>query len=167
VIGVSTAVPMAPLLATGEVGRAQLERLEPQLAELGARGMFRIVLIHHPPLCGTTRARKRLIDAEAFRAVIERAGAELVLHGHTHRSSLMTLDSPRGGIPVIGAPSASASRKVGEHYARYHVYKIDGEGRSQRVVVEVRGLDEHTLKFATEQEFEIHTPQGRPYEARA
>jgi 3',5'-cyclic AMP phosphodiesterase CpdA len=161
VIGVSTAVPMAPLLATGAVGRAQLERLERRLSDLGARGLFRIVLIHHPPLRGATHARKRLVDADAFCGVIERAGAELVLHGHTHRSSLMTLDSPRGGVPVIGAPSASASRKVGEHYARYHVYKIAPDAPGARVTVEVRGLDEHTLKFATEHEFELHVPPAR------
>jgi 3',5'-cyclic AMP phosphodiesterase CpdA len=166
VVGVSTAVPMAPLLATGEVGGAQIDRLERRLAELGSRGLFRIVLIHHAPLRAATHARKRLVDGDAFCAVIERAGAELVLHGHTHRSSLMTLGSRRGGVPVIGAPSASASREVGEHYARYHLYKIDLERATPRVTVEVRGLDEHTFTFATEHEFELQVP-GAPARAAA
>lgn len=157
-VGVSSAVPMAPLLATGAVGRTQLERVERLLVELGSRGLFRVVLIHHPPLRAATHARKRLIDADAFCAVVERAGAELVLHGHTHRSSLMALASRRGEIPVIGAPSASASRDAGEHYARYHVYKVALEGTAPRVMVEVRGLDEHSFAFATEREFELHVP---------
>jgi 3',5'-cyclic AMP phosphodiesterase CpdA len=160
IVGVSTALPVGPLLATGAVGRSQLDRLQRRLEFLGMRGLFRIVLIHHPPLKGATHTRKRLVDGDAFCAAVAEAGAELVLHGHTHRSGLMTIDSARGGVPVISAPSASASRQVGEHYARYHLYRIDGQGQTARVRVEVRGLNEHTFEFTREQEFELSIPGG-------
>ncbi len=47
-IGLSTALPTAPLLATGRLGKRQLARLLEILDQ--TRGSFRIVLIHHPPL---------------------------------------------------------------------------------------------------------------------
>src|SRR6266704_276245 len=48
-IGLSTALPTAPFLATGKLGADQLMRLSDALAHLAHEGLFRIVLIHHPP----------------------------------------------------------------------------------------------------------------------
>ncbi len=106
--GISTAVPSAPFFATGRVGARQLDRIEEQLMEAGRAGLFRVVLLHHPPVPGSERWRKRLVDATALSRVIGRVGAELVLHGHTHRAVQSRLHGPRGEIPVIGMPSASA-----------------------------------------------------------
>lgn len=162
-IGVSTARPMAPFLATGAIGDRQMQRLESVLADLGRRGLFRVLLVHHHPVPGATRARKRLVDAHDFGSVLRRAGAELVLHGHTHRSSVTSLPTPAGAAPVIGAPSASASHGAGEHhYARYHLYRIDFSGPAPRILVEVRGLSKDRLEFATEQSFELSAPQAAP-----
>src|SRR5580692_10638884 len=47
-IGLSTALPTAPLLATGRLGKRQLARLLEILDQ--THGLFRIALIHHPPL---------------------------------------------------------------------------------------------------------------------
>src|SRR5271154_6016336 len=47
-IGLSTAVPTAPLMATGRLGKRQLARLLELLDQ--TRGMFRVVLIHHPAI---------------------------------------------------------------------------------------------------------------------
>jgi len=158
-IGVSTARPMAPFLATGEIGAAQMSRVEEILRDLARRGFFRVLLMHHPPTAGATKARKRLVDAEAFRAVVSRVGAELILHGHTHRPSMGMLPSPYGFTPVIGTPSASASRASGdEHYARYHVYRLDFASARHRVTLEVRGLDPHAMSFVTESLEECSVP---------
>ena len=69
-IGVSTARPSAPLLAVGSVGQIQLQKLEKILVETGKQRLFRVVLIHHPPVNGTVSWRKRLTDASAFRSVL-------------------------------------------------------------------------------------------------
>ena len=81
-VGLSSGVVKPPLLATGEVGEAQLARAEKILGELGRQGLCRVVMIHHPPL--PESRFKWLTDRAAFRAMVRRAGCELVLHGHHH-----------------------------------------------------------------------------------
>jgi 3',5'-cyclic AMP phosphodiesterase CpdA len=122
-IGLSSAVPTGPFMATGRLGGEQLGRFAAMLAALPDDGAFRVVLIHHPP---RSRARhKRLIDAAAFRAVLAQHGADLVLHGHDHVHSLVWLDGPGRRIPAVGVPSASA-RGIHHAHAAYNLYQIDG-----------------------------------------
>src|SRR3954467_2106231 len=59
-IGVSSAVPSAPLMATGKLGRAQLDALDHTLARLASEQAFRVLLVHHP-LRSDSRM-KRLTD---------------------------------------------------------------------------------------------------------
>jgi 3',5'-cyclic AMP phosphodiesterase CpdA len=120
-IGLSSARPSPVFLATGTVGARQLEQLGDALRDTGCRGLFRVVLLHYPVLPGTVRWRKRLTDASALRAVLARHGAELVLHGHSHRTSVQLLDAAPGPIPIVGVPSASAETADVERGARYHV----------------------------------------------
>ena len=47
-IGVSSAVPTPPLMATGWLGQAQLDALDGILSQLSAEPAFRVLLIHHP-----------------------------------------------------------------------------------------------------------------------
>ena len=47
-IGLSSAVPTAPFMATGRLGRAQLDALDRILAQLSAEQAFRVLLVHHP-----------------------------------------------------------------------------------------------------------------------
>ena len=47
-IGVSSAVPTLPLMATGQLGRAQLDALDRRLAKMSAEDAFRVLLVHHP-----------------------------------------------------------------------------------------------------------------------
>jgi 3',5'-cyclic AMP phosphodiesterase CpdA len=126
-IGVSTAIPTAPFIAAGALGAQQLARLGEMLEALGRERVFRIVLIHHPPFAGGAYKRKSLRDAAEFAAVIARSGAELVLHGHMHISSLGRLASPAGPVPVFGVPSASAAAKNHKDPSRYHLYRITQE----------------------------------------
>jgi 3',5'-cyclic AMP phosphodiesterase CpdA len=107
-IGVSSAIASPPGQAVGAVGQAQLERLATLLRSARAAHLCRIVLIHHPPLPGTVSHRKRLRDAAELRAVLEREGVELMLHGHSHKSHQQSLQTRDGPAPVIGVPSASS-----------------------------------------------------------
>lgn len=128
IVGVSSAVPTPPFFACGEVGASQLERLEGALAELALMRLFRIVLIHHPPDPRATSPRRALRDADALCGVLRRAGAELVLHGHLHRTSVTSLEGPHGPIPVVCASSASDAGRRLHKRARYHLFDIEELG---------------------------------------
>jgi 3',5'-cyclic AMP phosphodiesterase CpdA len=160
-IGVSTACPSSLIEATGRIGAEQLARLCRHLEQLGAQSLFRVVLIHHPPIAGMVSHRKRLTDQAAFRAVIEQAGAELILHGHHHRFTLDELATPAGKAPVIGVPSGSARRSPGHEHASYHLCRLSADPACWRLDVEVRGLAETTDRFITEHRFDLTIPNAR------
>jgi 3',5'-cyclic AMP phosphodiesterase CpdA len=138
-IGLSTALPTLPLAATGRLGDGQLARLGEVLAALGREGLFRVVLLHHPPTAGVNYFR-RLTDAPALREVLRKHGAELVLHGHLHESSLVWLAGPRESIPCLGAPSASGSPDWHDDPAGYNLFEIDGEPGEWHCMAIARGM---------------------------
>ncbi len=126
-IGLSSAIPTAPFMATGKLGQRQLQALAGHLDATGAAGLFRVVHLHHPLSVSREKWRKRLIDTEALEALLARHGAELVLHGHRHRTIRAELSAGGRRIPVIGAASASAR---GDHaeaatFSRYTVSRPD------------------------------------------
>jgi 3',5'-cyclic AMP phosphodiesterase CpdA len=131
-IALSSGVPTGPFMATGWLGRRQLSRFAQALEQ--TRGLFRVVLIHHPPMSPLKRHLRRLTDAADLRRVLAERGAELLLHGHDHRRSLIWLDGPNETkIPAIGAPSASAQAPHGsEDGAGYTIFRIDGEAPAWR-----------------------------------
>jgi 3',5'-cyclic AMP phosphodiesterase CpdA len=137
-VGVSTAVATPPFMATGRLGARQIARMTALLE--GAAAQFRVVLIHHPPVVPKSHF-KRLVDAAAFRQAIAEAGAELVIHGHDHVRSLDFIDGPRGRVPVIGVPSASAAFGADHDAAGYNLYRIDGRPGGWTCEVERRGLN--------------------------
>jgi len=128
IIGVNSAVPTPPLVAIGRVGAQQVARLARLLERLGRARVFRLMLIHHPPLSGQARRFRDLEDAGALQAVLARHGAELVIHGHNHHNMLAwCLTSAGGKVPVVGAPSAALGRPhKREPLARYNLYRIAG-----------------------------------------
>jgi 3',5'-cyclic AMP phosphodiesterase CpdA len=131
-IALSTGVPTGPFMATGRLGQRQLAQLAEALQQ--THGLFRVVLIHHPPISPPERYLRRLTDAADLRQVLAAHGAELLLHGHDHRRALIWLDGPRAiKIPAVGAPSASALVPHGsEDGAGYNVFRIDGEAPAWR-----------------------------------
>jgi 3',5'-cyclic AMP phosphodiesterase CpdA len=142
-VGLSTAVPTAAFLATGRLGHAQIEKFAAALERCGRERLFRVVLIHHPPLSTPARHLKRLVDGGEFRAALARHGAELVIHGHDHVHSLIELEGPQRPIPVVGAPSASAAASVpaGERdHGGYNLYRIEGDSGGWRCEAIYRGL---------------------------
>lgn len=150
-IGLSTACPTPPLMASGTLGEEQLRRLPSLLQETGDRGLFRVVYLHHSPLSGHEKWRKRLTDAAPVQALLQLHGAELVLHGHGHRMHYTELHARCGTLPVIALPSASALGLHGAdigHYNRYEVQRTN-EGwqldiASRRYCKETGEYDEGT-----------------------
>ena len=128
-IGLSTACPKPPLMATGSLGQEQLGRLPSLLRSTADEGLFRVVYLHHCPVAGQEKWRKRLTDAPAIQALLEQYGAELVLHGHGHRAHYSELHTRHGIAPVVAVPSASALGLHGAdvaHYNRYQVQRTEG-----------------------------------------
>lgn len=151
-IGVSSAIPTHPFMATGKVGREQRERLGHVLDALAEEGLFRVVMIHHPP-CGHRAAHKRLIDAEAVRAVLARHGAELVICGHDHVPMVEMLPGPNSGlIPVVEAPSFAAGPEDRHWPGGYHLYRIERVADASfpwRCTLEARGFQSGDASVAT------------------
>ena len=127
-IGLSSAVPTAPFMATGTLGAIQIEALEHILVSLSAEQLFRVLLVHHP-LRSDSRP-KRLTDSAAVIALLEKHGVELILHGHDHIHSTTWFDGPDRKIPSIGVPAASALAHGRHPAAAYNLYRIERDGNA-------------------------------------
>jgi len=139
-IGVSTAVPTAPLLATGKLGNQQLGALASTLSKLAKDDCFRVLLIHHPLKSSRPARYKRLIDADAVLDIIRHRGVDLILHGHDHRHSLTWIDGPSGRIPSLGVPSASAVAHGRSEPASYNLVRIGRNDGRWHCELTVRGF---------------------------
>ncbi|MFT8776714.1 MAG: metallophosphoesterase [Gluconacetobacter liquefaciens] len=128
-IGVNSACPTPWFSAAGRIGASQAARLTEILHETGREGAFRVVMIHHPPVPGIVTRRKALQDAGLFATAIARSGAELILHGHSHRSGLSSLPGPTATVPVLGIASASMLAPGQERTAAWHHIRVAGTER--------------------------------------
>jgi 3',5'-cyclic AMP phosphodiesterase CpdA len=139
-IGVSTARASAPFMATGHVSVPQATLLDEALEAAGHEGLFRVVMIHHPPIRGSTNWHKRLIGGSRVRAAIRTRGAELVLHGHTHLATRMEVDGPDGPVPVIGVPSASQTPGGKMPGAGFNLFDVEADGDAWSVSLTERRI---------------------------
>jgi 3',5'-cyclic AMP phosphodiesterase CpdA len=138
-IGLSSALPTPPLMATGTLGASQLAALERLLAGLSAE-TFRILLVHHP--LKSDSPVKRLTDARKLIALLKRHGVELILHGHDHVHSTIWIDGPDRTIPAVGVPSASSLAHGHYPSAAYNLFAIAREGNGWRCDMIVRGIND-------------------------
>lgn len=135
-IGCSTAVATPPFAASGYFGPRQARATVNLLRQAGEAGLFRIVMIHHPPIRGATSMHKRMIGIRRFAATISAGGAELVLHGHTHLNTLHWLKGHTGPVPVVGIASASQGPGGSKPVAAYNLFSVDGEPGDWRLTRE-------------------------------
>ncbi|GJD33644.1 3',5'-cyclic adenosine monophosphate phosphodiesterase CpdA [Methylobacterium aerolatum] len=146
-VGLSSAIPTKPFVASGRLGTAQLAAAETLLRTLATEPgrPCRVVMIHHPPHPGGASPGRELKDAGAFAAMIGRVGADLILHGHNHVLNLARLAGPGGGrIPVVGVPSASALPEghggLPNRRASYLLFEIARGGAGFAITARRRGL---------------------------
>ena len=149
-IGLSTAVPSAPLFATGRLGRAQLDALEGMLRALREHDLYRVLLLHHPPVPGEEKWRKRLVDAPQLCALLAREPVDLVLHGHRHRALRSVIRLPGSNIPVFGIPSASAMGIHSDYPSEYNEYEVVADRGSWRLTAHARSWDATSGTFQAE-----------------
>jgi 3',5'-cyclic AMP phosphodiesterase CpdA len=125
-VGLCSAVPRLPLVATGEVSPAQLARLTQFAGEHEFRRDFTIGMVHHnlhrrgrrKDLLHGMRNRDQVLDTCA------EAGVDLLLHGHTHVANRFRY----GAMRVLGSGSSTWDAEHPEHRARYNRYHIGPAG---------------------------------------
>jgi 3',5'-cyclic AMP phosphodiesterase CpdA len=137
-IGLSSAVPTGPLMAWGRLGQEQTDKAEMLLHYAGKRGLKRVVLIHHPPHVGGAKRGRELKDASQFEAMLAAAGADLVIHGHNHRTSLAWLSGPQSRVPVVGVACCSMSLRGHGETAGWHLIDIPAD--EAPITIARRGL---------------------------
>ena len=145
-IALSSAIPTMPFFAAGRLGSAQRALLGIALEELGRQGLFRVVLIHHPPLAGQAGWRRGLRDAKELTSLLKEKGAELVLHGHNHEQTVLELETMTGPAFVIGVPSASeavSGRIPAARYNEYRIIKVNNGWRCEMIGRAVADVQTH------------------------
>ncbi len=141
-IGVSSAVASAPFMATGHVGERQTERVAALLRQARDEGLFRVILIHHPPkLIDPNSAWRKLTDGKRFRRAVETFGAELILHGHEHIRMMTAIKGATGIVPVVGVPAGSGPPIGGPRAGGYALHEIVENGSYDLTVIH-RGYGE-------------------------
>jgi 3',5'-cyclic AMP phosphodiesterase CpdA len=145
IVGLCSAVETAPGIATGRLGPTQMAAACRILKRLALDPVFRLVMIHHPPLPGMTRAHHELTDAPELAQVLASAGAELVLHGHTHLATVTSVTRGSGTVPVVGVGSASAAiQHRGDPMAQYSLLRVTGAPGAWRLHLTRRGFSGRT-----------------------
>ncbi|QPC85321.1 metallophosphoesterase [Mesorhizobium sp. NBSH29] len=139
-IGVTSARATAPFMASGFFRAAQARRLGKLLDEAGAKNLFRVVMIHHPPVRNAVPQHKRLFGIGRFQKTLLKHGAELVLHGHSHLPSLYTIAGKDGPVPVVGVAAAGQSPGGSKPAAQYNLLEISGEKGGWNLRLTRRGL---------------------------
>ncbi|EKF17406.1 metallophosphoesterase family protein [Nitratireductor pacificus] len=141
IIGVSSARATAPFMASGHFSASQAKRLAAILDATGRDGLFRVVMIHHPPVRGATHTAKRLYGIGRFQKLIRRHGAELVLHGHTHKPTVHRIAGSEGtSVPVVGVSAAGQAHGGAKPAAHYNLFDIDGGSGQWRIRFSRRGI---------------------------
>ena len=131
IIGLSSAVPRPPFIASGCIGHEQLEAFESVLAHPEVQRRTPIVMIHHPPVDPRLRIeqlRDGLVDAAALRRSLERLPRGLVLFGHLHVRVRYELPTPSGKLEVIGASGAALDHPDSSVQAGFNLYEFDDDG---------------------------------------
>ena len=140
IIGLSSAIPTAPFLATGRLGESQRLRLAQLLQELQTPELLRLVLIHHAPLPGVDKMRRRLVDGRETLSTLLAGRPHLILHGHGHRARWNSAGAGDTAVPIIAVPSASYTPEDAEKFARYNIYHATRVDSGWAVEAEVRGM---------------------------
>jgi 3',5'-cyclic AMP phosphodiesterase CpdA len=127
VVALSSAVPRAPFVAAGELGRAQLLALSRVLAHPEVARRTPVLVLHHPVVheWSTIKAHvEGLRDAHALLAELRGVPRGLVLHGHLHRRIQRAVVTESGRLVQVGATSASLHHADDDRMAGFNVYEV-------------------------------------------
>ena len=110
IVALSSAVPRLPLVAAGQLGRAQTDALVHILAHPEVARRALVLALHHPAYHPWSRLKTHLEglrDAGGLLEALAGVRAGLVLHGHLHRRIQRVVPTRAGKLVQVGATSAS------------------------------------------------------------
>jgi 3',5'-cyclic AMP phosphodiesterase CpdA len=131
IIGLSSAVPRPPLVASGTLGKPQLEALARILAHDEVKRRTVVLALHHPIHNPSSRIKtlvEGLVDANDLEDVIAPLESGLLVHGHLHRRMQRDFTTKAGNVLAVGATSASLHHEDEHRMAGFNVYEFDGGG---------------------------------------
>lgn len=145
-IGVSSARATAPFMANGFFREDQSHRLGVLLDKAAEEGLFRVVMIHHPPVRGAVAQHKRLFGIGNFQKTILRHGADLILHGHSHDPTTNWIDGKgKTKVPVVGVAAGGQSFGGSHPPAQWNLLEISGKAGAWNLRLVRRGLTGPTI----------------------
>jgi 3',5'-cyclic AMP phosphodiesterase CpdA len=124
-IGLSSAVPRLPLIASGELGAGQREALVRILEHPEVRSRTPVILMHHPPHNPASQSKafaEGLHDSRLLLGHLVGLRRGLVLHGHLHRRLAQRIADD---VTSVGATSASLHHDDADRMAGFNAYEID------------------------------------------
>jgi 3',5'-cyclic AMP phosphodiesterase CpdA len=145
-VGLSSAVVTPVFMAGGRLGAAQLKKFDAMLAQAASERQLVLMLIHHPPLPGMTRARKALADARELQAVLERHPPMLVFHGHLHHNRERCHGASRIFCTAAASSVSDASYRVIDIHQQAGAWAINMKLKT--IAIDAAGQ----LNFATADE---------------
>ncbi|MCL2724011.1 MAG: metallophosphoesterase [Polyangiaceae bacterium] len=151
IIGLSSAVPRPPFIASGELGRVQIAAFERILAHDEVKKRTPVIALHHPlhnPRSKLKTMAEGLWDARALAAALAHLDKGIVLHGHLHVRQRRPLVTRAGELLVLGATSASLHHDNEHKMAGFNVYEFDAEGTLSSVKARVYEPETVTFRIA-------------------
>src|SRR5262249_46728908 len=130
-IGMSSAVPRPPLVASGELGAKQLDALARILAHAEVKRRTPILALHHPMHNPPSRIKtwvEGLVDATDLQYTVAQVRTGLLLHGHLHGRMQRAFPTKAGQLLAVGATSASLHHEDEHRMAGFNLYDFDGAG---------------------------------------
>jgi 3',5'-cyclic AMP phosphodiesterase CpdA len=132
IIALSSAVPRAPLVAAGEIGKEQIAALARVLEHPEVARRTVVIAVHHPAFhqwrSGVKAYLEGLRDGPALIALLGSVSRGLLLHGHLHRRIQRTLPTNAGRVHQVGATSASLHHDAPDRMAGFNLYELSEAG---------------------------------------
>jgi 3',5'-cyclic AMP phosphodiesterase CpdA len=150
IIGMSSAVPRPPLVASGELGMKQMEALARILAHDEVKRRTPILALHHPihnPPSTLKTWVEGLVDASTLEDVIAQVPRGLLVHGHLHGRMQRAFATKAGSILAVGATSASLHHADEHKMAGFNLYEFDGAGGLTDIEAHVFQPDTNTFRI--------------------
>jgi 3',5'-cyclic AMP phosphodiesterase CpdA len=151
IIGLSSAVPRPPLVASGELGVRQLEALERILAHDEVKRRTPVLALHHPVHNPPSRMKtllEGLWDADDLVDALAAVPHGLLVHGHLHKRVQQHVPTRAGRLLAVGATSASLHHDDEHRMAGFNLYDFNGAGELEGVEAHV--FDPETKTFHLE-----------------
>jgi 3',5'-cyclic AMP phosphodiesterase CpdA len=148
IIGLSSAVPRLPLIASGELGPLQIDALRRILAHEEVRKRTPLLALHHPvhnPTSRVERLMKGLNDAQDLVDVLAEVPRGMILHGHLHHRVQRPLATRTGELVTACATSASLDHVDGHRMAGFNLYVFDAAGVLCDVAAHVYDADRESF----------------------